>query len=96
MPAMAWLPFFQSSIQCTRPSFSTVSRLCAHPLTYSVLFLAVGIGNLSVNSSMGGIADRFGVGGSLRFCGILLLLVAMVTSVVGFKGSGGRRDRHAA
>ena len=75
---------------------STVSRLCAHPLTYSVLFLAVGIGNLSVNSSMGGIADRFGVGGSLRFCGILLLLVAMVTSVVGFKGSGGRRDRHAA
>ena len=75
---------------------STVSRLCTLPMTYSALFLAVGIGNLSVNSSMGGIADRFGVGGSLRFCGVLLLLVAAVAAVVGARGSKERRSGHAA
>ena len=72
---------------------STVSRLCSHPLAYSALFLAVGIGNLSVNSAMGGIADRFGVGGSLRLCGVLLLLVALVAAVIGLRG---RQGGHAA
>lgn len=58
---------------------STVSNLCSHPLTYTATFLSAGLGNMLVNGSMGSIADRFDVGVSLRFCGVVLILVAFLT-----------------
>lgn len=64
---------------------SSVSCLCNHPLTYSAIFLAAGAGNMMVNGSMGSIADRFGVGVSLRFCGLALMLVAVLMLLINRK-----------
>lgn len=90
--AVAVLGFAMSAIYPLL--ISAVSRLCSHPLTYTVLFLAVGLGNMTVNSSMGSIADHFGVGGSLRFCGVLLLLVALLMILINKrrKVRGGHAD----
>lgn len=70
---------------------STVSRLCTHPLTYTATFLSAGLGNMAVNGSMGSIADHFGVEVSLRFCGVVLILVALLTLQINRR----RRCTHA-